>query len=99
MEPKYEISFIHILFFSEVLTTPKDGEILIDYSKNRINDDVFDLLIKLVMRKEITIYRTKFSKFNISNNKRFGPIFSHPDILRWLNYAKLGACHFIPWMR
>ena len=55
------------MFFSEVLTTPKDGEILIDYSKNRINDEVFDLLIKLVMRKEITTYRIKFSKFVIRN--------------------------------
>ena len=39
---------ICILCFSEVLTTPKDGEILIDYSKNRINDEVFNLLINLV---------------------------------------------------
>ena len=67
MSQKYEISFIHILFFSEVLTTPKDGEILVDYSKNRINDEVFDLLIKLVMKKSNTMYRTKFSKFVIRN--------------------------------
>lgn len=30
------------------LQTPFDGDILIDYSKNRINEDVFNLLIELV---------------------------------------------------
>ena len=36
--------------FSEILTTPKDGEILVDYSKNRINDEVFQLLVNLVRK-------------------------------------------------
>jgi len=43
--------------FSEILTTPKDGEILVDYSKNRINDDVFQLLINLAKSRKLEAAR------------------------------------------
>jgi hypothetical protein len=36
------------MFCSLTLSTPQDGDILIDYSKNRINDEVFSLLVDLV---------------------------------------------------
>lgn len=36
------------MFCSLLLSTPQDGDILIDYSKNRINDEVFSLLVDLV---------------------------------------------------
>jgi hypothetical protein len=36
------------VFCSLTLSTPQDGDILIDYSKNRINDEAFSLLIDLV---------------------------------------------------
>lgn len=36
------------MFCSLTLSTPQDGDILLDYSKNRINDEVFSLLIDLV---------------------------------------------------
>ena len=43
--------------FSEILTTPKDGEILVDYSKNRINDEVFQLLVNLVRKHLNRLFR------------------------------------------
>merc|ERR1712126_224513 len=43
--------------FSEILTTPKDGEILIDYSKNRINDEVFQLLVNLAKSRKLEAAR------------------------------------------
>jgi glucose-6-phosphate isomerase len=39
--------------FHSVLNTPEDGEILIDYSKNRINDDVFSLLVNLAKSRNV----------------------------------------------
>jgi len=39
--------------FSQVLKTPKDGEILIDYSKNRINQEVFDLLLGVAKSRNV----------------------------------------------
>jgi len=39
------------VFCSLTLSTPQDGDILIDYSKNRINDEVFSLLVDLVSIK------------------------------------------------
>lgn len=41
------------IFYSQVLKTPEDGEILIDYSKNRINKEVFDLLIELAKSRNV----------------------------------------------
>jgi len=58
--------------FSEVLTTPKDGEILIDYSKNRINDDVFDLLIKLAKSRKLEAAREQLftgAAINFTENR------------------------------
>jgi len=43
--------------FSEILTTPKDGEILVDYSKNRINDEVFQLLVNLAKSRKLEAAR------------------------------------------
>lgn len=43
-------SNFHILInltFSLKLSTPNDGDILLDYSKNRVTDDVFKLLVQL----------------------------------------------------
>ena len=35
------------------MKTPEDGEILIDYSKNRINKEVFDLLVDLAKSRKV----------------------------------------------
>merc|ERR1712136_429796 len=43
--------------FSEILTTPKDGEILVDYSKNRVNDEVFQLLVNLAKSRKLEAAR------------------------------------------
>jgi len=39
--------------FSQVLKTPEDGEILIDFSKNRIDKEVFDLLLDLAKSRKV----------------------------------------------
>ncbi|XP_076064492.1 glucose-6-phosphate isomerase [Oratosquilla oratoria] len=43
--------------FSTVLNTPSDGEILLDYSKNRINDEVMTLLFDLARARKIEACR------------------------------------------
>ncbi|XP_046677411.1 glucose-6-phosphate isomerase isoform X2 [Homalodisca vitripennis] len=43
--------------FSLKIQTPKDGEILIDYSKNRINDEVFNLLLELARARKVEAAR------------------------------------------
>ena len=36
-----------------MLKTPDDGEVLIDYSKNRINKEVFDLLMNVAKSRNV----------------------------------------------
>ncbi|KAK6622525.1 hypothetical protein RUM44_002337 [Polyplax serrata] len=53
--------------FSLKLQTPFDGDILIDYSKNRINEDVFNLLIELAKSRQVEEVRNAmFSGININ---------------------------------
>jgi len=42
-----------ILHFSRVLKTPNDGEILLDFSKNRITDETFKLLLDLAKSRNV----------------------------------------------
>lgn len=39
--------------FSILLKTPKDGEILVDYSKNLINEEIFKLLVNLAKARKV----------------------------------------------
>jgi len=39
--------------FSRVVKTPEDGDILVDFSKNRIDQEVFDLLIDLAKSRKV----------------------------------------------
>merc|ERR1739838_763075 len=39
--------------FSRVIKTPEDGDILVDFSKNRIDQEVFDLLIDLAKSRKV----------------------------------------------
>jgi len=48
--------------FSQILKTPKDGDILIDYSKNRITEETFQLLINLAKSRNVEAGRD--SMFN-----------------------------------
>lgn len=43
--------------YSLRLETPDDGEILIDYSKNLINEEVWDLLLELAKARRVTDYQ------------------------------------------
>uniref|UniRef100_A0A1B6MTI5 Glucose-6-phosphate isomerase n=1 Tax=Graphocephala atropunctata TaxID=36148 RepID=A0A1B6MTI5_9HEMI len=43
--------------FSLKIQTPKDGEILLDFSKNRINDEVFNLLLELARARKVEAAR------------------------------------------
>lgn len=58
--------------YSLKLQTPEDGEILIDYSKNRLNDDVLSLLVELAKARKIEEARdAMFSgvPINITENR------------------------------
>ena len=48
--------YIFSYIFSATLNTPEDGEILIDFSKNRINEEVFALLVDLASCLLIRFY-------------------------------------------
>ena len=48
--------------FSQILKTPKDGDVLIDYSKNRITEETFQLLINLAKSRNVEAGRD--SMFN-----------------------------------
>jgi len=43
--------------FSLKLETPKDGPFLVDYSKNKINEDVFEMLIDLAKERGVEVAR------------------------------------------
>lgn len=43
--------------FSQVLHTPSDGDLLVDYSKNLINDEVFRLLFDLARARKVEEFR------------------------------------------
>ncbi|XP_069676496.1 glucose-6-phosphate isomerase [Periplaneta americana] len=58
--------------FSLTLTTPQDGEILIDYSKNRITEEVFSLLVDLARARKVEAARDsmfKAEKINFTENR------------------------------
>jgi len=58
--------------FSLKLQTPKDGDILIDYSKNRINDEVFNLLLELARARKVEAARDAMfrgDKINFTENR------------------------------
>ncbi|XP_060660508.1 glucose-6-phosphate isomerase [Drosophila nasuta] len=58
--------------FSLRLATPNDGEILLDYSKNRINEDVWPLLLELAKTRRVEAAReAMFSgqHINITENR------------------------------
>lgn len=54
------------------LGTPNDGEILLDYSKNRINDDVWPLLLELAKSRRVDVARDAMfcgQHINITENR------------------------------
>lgn len=58
--------------FSKTLTTPKDGEILVDYSKNRINKEVFGMLIDLAKSRKLEAAREQMftgAPINFTENR------------------------------
>ncbi|KAL7738307.1 hypothetical protein ACLKA6_006635 [Drosophila palustris] len=58
--------------FSLRLGTPNDGEILLDYSKNRINDDVWPLLLELAKSRRVEAARDAMfcgQHINITENR------------------------------
>lgn len=46
-----------VLIFSLKLTTPNDGDILLDYSKNRVPNDLLPLLFDLIRARRVTDVR------------------------------------------
>ncbi|XP_062561139.1 glucose-6-phosphate isomerase [Armigeres subalbatus] len=58
--------------FSLKLSTPKDGDILLDYSKNRITDDAWNLLLQLAESREVVKIRNDMfggERINITENR------------------------------
>ncbi|KDR22253.1 Glucose-6-phosphate isomerase [Zootermopsis nevadensis] len=58
--------------FYLLLSTPQDGDILIDYSKNRINDEVFSLLVDLARARKVEAARNSMfnaDKINFTENR------------------------------
>ncbi|GAB1868649.1 Glucose-6-phosphate isomerase [Camponotus japonicus] len=58
--------------FSLELTTPQDGPILLDYSKNRINEEVLKLLFNLARARDIEAARNAMfngEKINFTENR------------------------------
>lgn len=58
--------------FSLKLSTPKDGEILLDYSKNRINDEVLSTLLELARARKVEAARDDMfsgNKINFTENR------------------------------
>lgn len=45
------------MVYSLTLTTPTDGDILIDYSKHRIDDEVWKMLLQLAAARKIPLHR------------------------------------------
>lgn len=54
----FERPVVCILLFSLKINTPADGDVLIDYSKNRLNSEVLALLFDLAKARKITEART-----------------------------------------
>lgn len=55
-----------------ILKTPNDGDILLDYSKNRVNNEVFSLLLNLAKARKIEEARNAMfsgQKINFTENR------------------------------
>ena len=48
---------IRVCIFSQVLPTPQDGDVLVDFSKNRINEEVLQLLFDLARSRKVEAAR------------------------------------------
>lgn len=58
--------------FSLKLNTPKDGDILLDYSKNRITDDAWNMLLELAESRDVVKTRNEMfsgERINITENR------------------------------
>ncbi|XP_055538572.1 glucose-6-phosphate isomerase [Wyeomyia smithii] len=58
--------------FSLKLSTPADGEILLDYSKNRITDDAWNMLLELAESRDVVKTRDDMfsgERINITENR------------------------------
>ena len=50
------------IFYSRVVKTPEDGDILLDFSKNRIDEEVFGLLLDLARSRKVELGRDSMFK-------------------------------------
>uniref|UniRef100_T1E2J5 Glucose-6-phosphate isomerase n=1 Tax=Psorophora albipes TaxID=869069 RepID=T1E2J5_9DIPT len=58
--------------FSLKLSTPEDGDILLDYSKNRITDDAWNMLLELAESRDVVKTRNDMfngERINITENR------------------------------
>ncbi len=59
------IDVIYFFVFSLKLSTPSDGDILLDFSKNRINDETLKLLLDLVTNLSCFVIFLLFRVYDI----------------------------------
>ncbi len=60
----------NLYYFSLKISTPNDGDILIDYSKNRVTEDVWKLLVQLAESRGLAEAREQqFSGVHINNTE------------------------------
>lgn len=63
---------LHLTFNSLRIQTPEDGEILLDYSKNRINDEILQDLFTLAKVRKVEEARNAMfsgSKINVTEGR------------------------------
>lgn len=61
-----------IFYFSLTIPTPNDGDILIDYSKNRVDDAAWQLLLNLAKERKVEQARDVMfngGKINFTENR------------------------------
>ena len=78
------------------MKTPEDGDILLDFSKNRIDEEVFGLLLDLARSRKVELGRDsmfKGEKINFTEDRAVLHIALRNRCVKWMN--ALGVNNFV----
>ena len=81
-------TYLSIFFYSRVVKTPEDGDILLDFSKNRIDEEVFGLLLDLARSRKVELGRDsmfKGEKINFTEDRAVLHIALRNRCVEWMN--------------
>ena len=70
------------------MKTPEDGDILLDFSKNRIDEEVFGLLLDLARSRKVELGRDsmfKGEKINFTEDRAVLHIALRNRCVKWIN--------------